>query len=172
MIQTHFSLLRAVALGGALVVALSGVASSDEQFTPVFKPTLEVRQAQGKISIDGRLDDAGWHGAAHVDRFHERHPGDNVKPEVPTEVLITYDDAKLYVGFVCHDDPRSLRATMSQRDQWSGDDAVVVFLDTYGDGAWAYQLYSNPYGVQKDMLWTAFGMQDLGFDVVWESSAR
>ncbi len=161
---------RSIPLGATLCTLLTVSVSAIG--APMFKPKLEIARASGKIAIDGKLDDAGWKNAQHINQFVERDPGDNTAPEVATEVYVTYDDAKLYIGFVCHDDPAGLRATMSQRDQWSGDDAVIVYLDTYGAAAWAYQFMVNPYGIQKDMLWTSIGPQDLGFDVVWESAAK
>ena len=86
--------------------------------------------------------------------------------------MITYDDKNLYVAFVCTDDPSAVRATMCQRDQFQGDDAVVVLLDTYGDATWAYEFFVNPYGVQKDYLWTNIVGEDPGYDLVWNSAAQ
>ena len=37
----------------------------------------------------------------------------NTKPEVTTDVYVTYDDTRLYVAYVCHDDPGSIRAAAS-----------------------------------------------------------
>lgn len=160
-------------MGALVAIGTSGVAQSQD-FTPVFKPTLQVSRTHGKIAVDGNIDDAGWSAAARTNHFHEREPGDNIKPDVATEVLVTYDDDKFYVAFICHDDPNSVRATMSQRDQWQGNDDVRLLLDTYGDGAWAYSLSVNPYGIQRDAMWTGQGEGGAGggFDLIWESAAR
>ncbi|PWB67720.1 hypothetical protein C3F09_12940 [candidate division GN15 bacterium] len=147
------------------------VAAADD-WTPMFKPNLQIAKSAGAINIDGKLGDSGWRNAAHVDRFHERTPGDNTKPEVQTDVYITYDDDKLYVAFDCKDDPASIRATMSQRDQYSGDDMVSVLLDSYGTGVWAYEFFVNPYGIQRDLLWNSLGRADVGFDCIWESASQ
>jgi hypothetical protein len=153
---------------------MGAVATAQETFTPVFHPSLQVSRASGPIVIDGHLDEAAWSTAARADHFSERNPGNNTKPDVPTIAYITYDEDRLYVGFICKDDGKSVRATMAQRDQWSANDAVGLFLDTYGNGAWAYQLWVNPYGIQKDWLWTP-GQNDgpnLGFDIVWQAAAE
>ena len=164
--------LSCVGIAVALVAWMTPTPTAAEDFKPLFKPSLEITRTVGEIRIDGNLDEPAWKSAAHIDRFHERTPGDNTRPDVQTDVYLAYSDEKLYVAFDCRDDPSAIRATMSQRDQWSGDDAVVVFLDTYSDATWAYQLYVNPYGIQKDMLRSGFGPLDLGFDLIWESAAR
>jgi hypothetical protein len=153
-------------------MALTGsIASADETFQPVFKPALTVDRTAGSIKIDGKLDDPGWEKVVKAANFAERSPGDNTKPEVETEAFMTYDDGKLYVAFVCHDQPAAIRATMCQRDQFTGDDAACFLVDTYGDAAWAYEFFVNPYGVQKDMLWSSVGGEDPGIDLIWESAA-
>ena len=117
---------------------------------PVFKPTLEIRKTTASIDVDGQLNDPGWRSAARVDNFVERSPGDNTEPEVHTEVYTTYDDRNFYVAFVCHDDPKAIRATMCQRDQFGGDDEVGVLIDPYASASWFYELFVNSYGIQKD----------------------
>ena len=134
-------------------------------------PRLNIRKTSAKIDLDGKVDTAEWHAASKVSSFIERYPGDNTQPAVKTEAYLTFDDKNLYVAFVCHDDPAAIRATLAQRDQFSGDDGVGLYIDTYGDATWAYMLIVNPYGVQKDYLWSNVAGEDIGFDLIWESSA-
>ena len=161
------ALLAAVFLAAALPAA-----GQDAGFTPRFKPQLTTSRAAGEITVDGVLDDAGWRGAGVADGFSERSPGNNIAPLVSTEARITYDDDNLYVAFVCRDDPDAIRATLCQRDQFFSDDAVALYLDTFGEGQWAYQFFVNPYGIQKDQMWTLVHGQDRGFDMVWHAAAR
>jgi hypothetical protein len=163
----RFGLVGIAAL--VLMIGTPAVASLPSQ--PIFNPELSILRCPGSINIDGSLDDEGWIQAVKVTSFVENQPAENAPPEVSTTAFLTYDDKYLYVAFVCSDAPSSVRATMCQRDQFSADDAVGVMIDTYGDAAWAYQLFVNPYGVQKDWLWSSVGGTDLGFDLVWESSA-
>ncbi len=156
-----------------MLLVLSATAIASEPFQAQVKPTISVVKTSGNININGVLDDPGWKNAARFDNFAETQPGDNIKPEVQTDVLVTYDAERLYVGFVCYDDhPDQLRATMSQRDRYAGDDAVTVCLDTYNNTSWAYEFMVNPYGIQKDMLWTVITGEDAGYDLIWESAAR
>jgi hypothetical protein len=162
-------------LASILLLSLPALASTT--FEPVFNPRLEIEKSAGEINVDGNLGDLGWKGAARVTNFVERSPGDNTKPEKETEAFITYDNQHLYVAFVCYDDPARIRATMCQRDQFNGDDAVCLLMDTYCDASWAYEFFVNPYGIQKDRLWTSVGgegggYEDIGYDLIWESAAR
>ena len=161
----------------ASVMLSSLPAFTSTRFKPVFNPALEIDKSAGAIDIDGKLNDPGWKNAGRAANFVERSPGDNTKPEVETEASVTYDEHNLYVAFVCYDDPAAIRATMCQRDQFNGDDAVCLLIDTYGDASWAYEFFVNPYGIQKDRLWTSVGgegggFEDLGYDLIWESAAR
>lgn len=153
-------------------VALGTAAYGTPTFEPVYNPSLETVRVAEAIKIDGKLDDAGWRSAGRAGNFVERSPGENIKPLVETEAFITYDDDNLYVAFVCLDDPAAVRATMCQRDQFHGDDAVGLLIDTYGEATWAYEFFVNPYGIQKDRMWTSVHGEDPGFDLIWHSAAE
>lgn len=138
------------------------------------------------IRIDGVLDDA-WLGAARFDNFAEFIPTHQVAAHVKTEGYVAYSETDLYVAFVCHDPQiESLRASMTDRDRIYRDDFVGVVLDTYRDQTRAYEFFSNPHGIQGDMLWYAnrgeeddggaiwqsHGGEDRSFDAVWESAGQ
>jgi len=154
----------------SLLIAVPVMAQSD--FEPNVKPKMTTVRAPGEITLDGVLDDPGWLGVGTAENFAERSPGDGIAPQAATRTYITYDDDNLYVAFVCEDDPALVRATMCQRDQFFDDDAVGIHLDTFGEGQWAYELYVNPYGIQKDAMWTLVHGTDRGFDMIWHSAAR
>jgi hypothetical protein len=140
-------------------------------FQPNFKPALEIRRAAGAIQIDGDLNDAGWSGAARVSNFAETRPGDQTKPPVETETLVAYDDAYFYLAFIAHDDPKSIRSSLRDRDQIWADDNVGIILDTYGDAAWAYEIFVNPLGIQGDLRWSPQGEDD-GFNIIFDSRGK
>ncbi|MBD3237849.1 MAG: hypothetical protein GF330_14205 [Candidatus Eisenbacteria bacterium] len=144
---------------------------AQDGFAPRFRPELAVPHAGGSIRIDGRLDDPGWVGAAIADHFHEVEPGDNLRPPVETQVLVTYDQEHLYLAARCFDDPSEIRATLCRRDRMVGDN-IGFFLDTYGDATWAYTINVNPFGVQADALWSDGHGEDSMFDLVFDSAGR
>jgi Domain of unknown function (DUF5916)/Carbohydrate family 9 binding domain-like len=145
---------------------------SAEIFQPVYHPKMNVSIIQGEIKIDGKLDDSGWKTAVLVKDFVENSPGDQVEPPVKTKAYITYSDSHIYVAFVCQDNPSSIRASMCERDNLGRDDNVGFFIDTYGDGTWAYFFNVNPYGIQADALWSKNGGEDSNYDLIWESMGR
>ena len=147
-------------------------AGADDGFSPVYHPELTVSRAAGPIEIDGKLEDAGWLGAARAHNFAEHNPGDQTKPEVDTEVWITYDDVNLYVAWLCYDDPGEVRASFCERDNIFSDDYVILCLDTYGEATHAYEIASNPYGIPGDLLYSSSNGEDITYDMIFESAGR
>ncbi len=164
------TLLFAAVIG---VLSLSFSTVSAEPFVPEYNPYRYVNIADDGIKVDGKLDDEGWKNVKRISNFVERDPGDQIRPEVQTDAFITYDEDNIYIGFICYDDPTQIRATMCQRDRFFDDDEVAVSLDTYSDASRAYMFHVNPFGVQKDGLWTSistFGI-NYGIDYIWTSAA-
>lgn len=76
-----------------------------------------------------------------------------------------------YIAFKCFDDPKSIRASLRDRDECFSDDYIGIILDTYGDAAWAYEIFANPLGIQGDLGWTPNG-EDTSFDIIFKSSGK
>ncbi len=121
--------------------------------------------------VDGKLDDEGWVSASRALDWSENWPGEQLKPPVDSQAWICYDNENLYLAFLLQDDPKAVRATLTERDRIWNDDYVGIILDTYGSSAWAYELFVNPLGVQGDLRWTPNG-EDLSFNIVFKSAAR
>jgi hypothetical protein len=163
--------MKVLVVAAIMLILLSVTVFCADKVSVIPRPKLEITKSSFEIKIDGNLDDPGWTNAKRVNQFVERYPGENLPPAVQTEVAITYDENYLYVGFKCSDNQNAVRATMCQRDQFGNDDAVGVFLDTYGTATTAYKFWVNPYGVQKDYLWSSVYGDDSGFDLIWKSAA-
>jgi len=156
-----------------LAVAICyGTALSQAGFTPNEKPAMSIKRAAGQIKIDGDFDDAGWQGAAKATNFAEYNPGDRTKPPVATDVLVTYDDENFYLGFLCSDDPKTVRYSLRDRDEMFDGDYVGIAFDTYGDASWGYELFVNPLGCQGDLRLTSSGNEDANFDIVFISRGK
>ena len=147
--------------------------------------TLRPAAIEQPIQVDGHLEEA-WLASDRIDNFAEFSPTHLVGAQVPTEGYVAHSQSDLYVAFVCHDpEIGRLRASLTDRDEIYGDDFVGVVLDTYRDQQRAYEFFSNPHGIQGDMLWHAnraedndgaiwqsHGGEDASFDAVWESAGR
>ncbi len=112
---------------------------------------LVLQRASGAIVLDGRLDDAGWQQVEPLPMtMYAPTPGGRMTEQ--TEILITYDDAFLYVGGRLYDaEPDGIRANTLYRDRYSGDDTFAIILDTFNDNENALWFFTTPLGVRFDM---------------------
>jgi uncharacterized protein DUF5916 len=115
---------------------------------------------------------SGPGAGVRVGEFRQREPGDGVPVSHGTTAYLSYDDANLYVVFVCEDDPAQVRGRIARREEITGDDQVGVYLDTFRDREHAYFFLANPLGVQLDGILTEGQEDDLSFDAVWHSDGR
>jgi len=134
----------------------------------------EVTRATSEINIDGVLDEPAWSDALRVNLDYEVQPGENISPPVSTECLVTYDDRRVYFGFIASDpDPSKIRARYSDRDRAWNDDWVGIVLDTFNDERRAYELLSNPLGVQIDAINDDVrGNYDDSWNAIWDSAGQ
>ena len=109
-------------------------------------------------TIDGRLNEEIWRGAAVFKDFYQTMPGDNTAPSKQTEAYVVYDRENLYIAFKCWDEPDKIRASYANRDDVFREDNVRVWLDTFNDRRRAYLLGFNPFGIQQDGIFTEGGM--------------
>ncbi len=132
---------------------------------PALEDFLEMRPNR---KVDGRL--------AKVTDFIQREPSDGEPATQCTEVYLGYDDKNLYVIFVAFDsEPDKIRARMVPRENIFGDDLVRVMLDTFHDQRRAYAFMTNPFGIQRDALFTEGGRGsgfDRSFDTLWYSRGQ
>ncbi|MBU2501047.1 carbohydrate binding family 9 domain-containing protein [bacterium] len=159
--------------GSSLAAEVTGNATArGNPYVPVYHPELTILPARGEITVDAELDDPGWVGAAVADNFAEHNPGDQTRPGVDTEVLVTYDQDNLYLAWICYDDPAEVRASFCERDNIFRDDYVILALDMFGEKALAYEIAANPYGLQGDLLFSIGNGEDTSYDMIFESAGR
>lgn len=160
----------------ALIVALLGLTAGRPALASESQTAASTMTIQ-RLSEPPRLEDfaemrAGEPGEvlAKVEGFIQRHPRDGEPASQRTDVYAGYDDDNLYFIFVAHDtEPDAVRARMSRRESFGGDDTVSVLLDTFQDQRRAYFFCANPFGVQLDTMWTEGQGDDISFDTVWDS---
>ncbi len=111
-----------------------------------------IPRAGAAPKIDGKLDDPCWRQAAKIGHFVLNTTGRPV--QAPTEVLLTYDDQWLYLGYTCHEPHmKQLLDKVTRRDAevWM-DDCVEFYVDADADrAAGDYDHYViNARGVLRD----------------------
>jgi hypothetical protein len=103
------------------------------------------------IVVDGVLDEDVWARAAVIDGFWQYDPADGRPAVQRTEVRVWYAPDAIHFGIVAHDsEPQAIRATRADRDHISGDDHVIIYLDTFLDRRRAFFFGVNPLGIQQD----------------------
>ena len=141
------------------------------------RPTITAVRVEEPPVIDGRLDDLAWRTASPVTEFVQR-PGRAVEgapASEQTEVYVAYTEDRLYFGIhAYYSDPTRIRASRVDRDQIQPDDKVSLYIDPFLDLQRAYGFSVNPYGVQRDGVWTATGGPggDDSWDALFETAGR
>lgn len=158
MIARLTGVLLAVLVGSGTARAQPPVLDIPEVQTP---PRLEAFATAEPPALPGR-----------VDGFRQREPRDGDAVSHGTAAFVSYDRDRLYVVFVCQDDPETVRARISRREESGADDAVSVYLDTFHDRRRAYVFTSNPLGVQSDRMKTEGQEDDESFDTLWYTEGR
>ncbi|HEY6952864.1 MAG TPA: carbohydrate binding family 9 domain-containing protein [Bacteroidota bacterium] len=135
------------------------------------KPVIRAVRINQDIHLTGKLDDPRWNLAQPIELRYEVTPGENVPAPQRTFVRMLYNQDYVYFGFDCKDtNVAALRAHITDRDKMFDDDFVDIILDTYGDYQRAYEIVTNPYGIQGDLLMTS-NNEDPSFDMVWDAAA-
>ncbi|HEY9843574.1 MAG TPA: family 10 glycosylhydrolase [Candidatus Obscuribacterales bacterium] len=130
-------------------------------------PTLTVKVAGRPPEIDGRIDDPAWSSATIVPQLFWSIG--SARPQVSTEIRLTYDSEALYVSYV-NDEPRTDRMKVSYRQEarlLNEDDTVQIFLSPLDEIQHYYYFVLNPVNVRYerasfDSSWTA----------PWQSATR
>ena len=123
------------------------------------------------FEINGKMDNPLWLKADPVELKYEVTPGENTPAAQKTLVRTLYDKNYLYFCFQCFDtNPELIRANISDRDNMYQDDWVFLGIDTYGDFQRSYEMVTNSYGIQGDLLTTSNG-EDGSVDWIWFSAA-
>jgi hypothetical protein len=146
---------------------------------PAAREGSHIPLVEGGLELDGVLDEPFWQEALVWRLAYETAGGANRPAPVETYVLMAATRQALRVGFVNLDpNPRQIRATFADRDRWdwTADDAVGLYVDTFGDERNAYYLMVNARGVQFDAMRLDRGGQglhdDASFDLLWHSASR
>jgi hypothetical protein len=157
---------------------LGGTGAARVEAPPVEVPRIEAAAAR----VDGVLDEPVWAQAALIDGFRQYEPADGRPAAQRTEVRVWYAPDAIWFGITAYDaDPGSIRATRADRDNITGDDHVIIYLDTFLDRRRAFFFASNPLGVQQDGVRTEGaasagrmfgGTVDTSPDFVYESAGR
>ena len=135
------------------------------------KPSLEAVRIDGKVKLDGILDEAVWQDVPAGTDFVVLRPNPGEPASQPTEVRVVYDNLGVYIGATLLDSkPDSIQAELTERDDLGNTDFFGIVVDPYRSGINGFTFIVTPANVQYDAK-QANGREDEDWDAVWVSGA-
>jgi hypothetical protein len=124
-------------------------------------------------TIDGRLDDVEWAGAAVLEDFHQILPTEYGEPSEPMQVRVLYDDDALYVGarMWAADGDAVIANVLRQGEVLWGDDFFSLILDPFNDRRSGYRFITNPNGLRMEALYEDTSRQQWNWQGIWRTAA-
>lgn len=108
-------------------------------------------RADGKIKVDGKLNEASWQKAAYTESFVDISGAGFATPKYDTRAQMVWDDDYLYVSAILEED--NIIAKLSQRDTIIYyDNDFEVFLDPDWNGQNYFEIETNARGVIFDLM--------------------
>jgi hypothetical protein len=166
-------------LPGVLVLCLS-IPVFGQNSGGLLRPTVTIPRVDQAPTLEDFLDmkpSPAMEGQLlKLTGFIQRLPRDGEPVSQHTEAYLGYDDRNFYAVFVNFDEePDRIRARMTPRENFRGDDKVDLFLDTFHDERRAYVFACNALGVQMDGRWiesNTGGNFDSSFNALWHSKGK
>ncbi len=147
MKKTVYTLLL---LAAAFQVQAQGLFEQYERFLTEPR-TYVCYRPEGKLKIDGKLDESSWQKAAPTDPFVDISGEGFPTPKYQTTARMLWDDDYLYVGAVLEEE--DIKARLTQRDTIIYyDNDFEVFIDPDGDGHQYFEIETNARGVIFDLM--------------------
>ncbi len=121
-------------------------------FSPnLFAADFECRRAEGKIAIDGKLDDAAWKKAEAIDSFTVSWLREKARPaKTKTSAKLLWDDEYLY--FAAELEDHDLYGDITEHDGMTWDnDVFELFFKTSEKSKGYYEFQVSAAGTMMDM---------------------
>ena len=131
---------------------------------------LVIKRVEGKIVLDGQIDESDWQAADVADNWFVNFPSDTALAPFQSEGRLTFDDNFLYISFVCYDDNTPDVISSLRRDfAYELNDNVAVAIGPYDDKQNGFFFGATPTGVQLEGIVTGGGIRDDGFNSFWDN---
>ena len=117
-----------------------------------------IPRLDGRITVDGVLDEPEWKQATVLTGFSQYSPADGIAAEDSIEVLVWYSPTAINFGIRAFEAHGAVHSTLATRDKIDSDDYVQLLLGTFNDGRQAMLFGVNPLGVQQDGIITETGI--------------
>ena len=130
-------------------------------------------EVQGKITLDGILDEETWAKAVPVSDFTQLDPDEGKAPSENSELRVAFDRSAVYFGVRMFDrEPKKIVRRLSRRDDYADGDVFTIQLSPYHDGLTGALFQISAAGVQRDAIISNDTFTDFSWEGVWESGVR
>jgi len=115
--------------------------------------TLKAFYYEGKIKLDGKLDEEGWAKAIPIQNFTQREQNEGEPATEETKIAVVYSTNQIYFGIWCYDsEPNKISAQQMARDfHWGSDDNIEIMISPFNDNRNGYLFVTNPNGAMADV---------------------
>ena len=133
------------------------------------RTTTATKIESGKITVNGRLDEAVWSDAKWTSGLRQYEPVAGSPMTEKTEFAILYTPDVLYLGVRCHDsEPSKIIGRVMERDGFLfSDDYIYFVFDSFHDQRNGYVFSVNPVGGRQDSLAGNNSGTDSNWDTIW-----
>lgn len=147
----------------ALHLAVAPPRSDQEQPVHEDVPRARIPRAKKPPTIDGKLDQGEWAGAAELSlrcfapnathkQREEESQADKFGPELATRALVQWDETALYVAFECATEDVWARKLERDDPTIPRDSCVELFLDPDASERTYYELDVSPANAVQDLF--------------------
>jgi len=152
MSPTKFPLLLAgtVSIFSSVVALQGSVSHAQEATASGVIPLTRIHEDEADIVLDGYLNEAVWRRVPSFDGMRVINPDTLAPAPLRTDTRIFYNDRGIYVGVMNYQDPDTLVARMSSRDDGVQRDGFAISIDASGEGLYGYFLRVNLGGTLSD----------------------
>ncbi|MGB4973433.1 MAG: carbohydrate binding family 9 domain-containing protein, partial [Cyclobacteriaceae bacterium] len=129
-----------------------------------------IKKAISAIQLDGALNEVDWQTGSVATGFFMNNPVDSIAPQYQTEFRMTFDEDNLYIGLTAFDDDKTVLIQSLRRDfEFSKNDNMGIYVDTYNDKTNGFFFNVNPFGVQREGLMSSGGNEPADYSAFWDN---
>ncbi len=121
---------------------------------------------EGRIKLDGKLDEDCWNKAVPIENFTQREQNEGAPATEKTRIAVVFNTTHVYFGIWCYDsEPDKISAQKMARDfSWRSDDNLEIMISPFNDNRNGYLFVTNPNGAMADVQISDEGE---GFNMDW-----
>jgi hypothetical protein len=160
--------LRRAAFALALLASASELAAQNSG-----RPALAAGRLDGRIELDGRLEEPDWARAPAIANLTTIEPREGEAPVGGTVVRVLAGPSEIVIGILCRDPvPNGIVSYSKARDaELRSEDHVKLIFDTFRDERSGYVFAVNAGGARYDALIARQGEGEAPeWDAAWEAA--